>query len=104
MSSVAKAGKAIYAAEVFIPKGSLTQSRFNLLREIAIGTVLGISAGMVWKVSLLLPREARALAFVGQRPASLVCVLEVLMQLSGCLSGCWQGCRGSGDARGQRAI
>ena len=41
---------AIRAAEAFLPKGSLTQPRFNLLREIAIGTILGISAGMVWKV------------------------------------------------------
>lgn len=52
MSGVARSAgkKAIYAADAFIPKGSLTQSRFNLLREIAIGSVLGISAGLVWKV------------------------------------------------------
>lgn len=50
-SSVAKAaGKAIYAAPQFLPKGSLTQPRFNLLREIAIGMTLGIGAGLVWKV------------------------------------------------------
>lgn len=52
-SQVAKAaGKAIYAAPLFTPKQPLTGPRFNLLREIAIGTTLGICAGFVWKVSL----------------------------------------------------
>lgn len=55
---------AIRAAEAFLPKGSLTQPRFNLLREIAIGSVLGLSAGMVWKVR---PREA-ACGCVGRAP------------------------------------
>ncbi|KIZ02053.1 hypothetical protein MNEG_5902 [Monoraphidium neglectum] len=51
MSGAARAaGKAIYAAEVFVPKGSLTQARFNLLREIFVGTALGVSAGIVWKM------------------------------------------------------
>lgn len=54
MSGVAKAaGKAIYASEKFLPKGSLTggaTGRFNLLREIAIGMTLGVGAGMLWKV------------------------------------------------------
>jgi hypothetical protein len=49
MSSVAAKG-AIRAADKFVPKGSLTQERFNLLREIAVGTVLGITGGMIWKV------------------------------------------------------
>jgi hypothetical protein len=59
MSSVAsKAAKALYAAPAFIPKGSLTQKRFNLLREIAMGTVLGLGAGLLWKVGLGAQRGA----------------------------------------------
>ncbi|GBF99959.1 cytochrome c oxidase subunit 5C [Raphidocelis subcapitata] len=51
-SSVAKAGgKAIYAAQAFLPKPSLskTANGFSLLREITIGATLGIAAGFVWK-------------------------------------------------------
>lgn len=52
-SAVAKGVKAIYAQPAFSPTTPLNSGRFNLLREIAIGTALGITAGMVWKVRLL---------------------------------------------------
>lgn len=48
MSSPAVA-KAIYAAPTFLPKGPINGGRFNLLKEIFIGSVLGIGAGLVWK-------------------------------------------------------
>ena len=52
MASNAPAGaaKAIYAAPAFLPKGPINAGRFNLIREIAIGMTLGLSAGIVWKV------------------------------------------------------
>lgn len=46
------AAKAIYAEVAFVPKGPINAGRFNLIREIFIGTALGISAGLVWKVSI----------------------------------------------------
>jgi hypothetical protein len=42
--------KALYAEEVFLPKGPINAGRFNLVREIAIGTGLGLVAGMAWKM------------------------------------------------------
>jgi hypothetical protein len=62
-SGVAKhaVGTAIRAKEKFLPKGTLTGERFNLLREIAIGTVLGVSAGMVWKVCVASSSIAKAM-------------------------------------------
>jgi hypothetical protein len=42
--------KALYAEEVFLPKGPINGGRFNLLREIGIGTGLGLVAGITWKV------------------------------------------------------
>jgi hypothetical protein len=50
-SQAVKAAKAIYAQPAFVPKGPINSGRFNLIREIAIGSVLGISLGFVWKVS-----------------------------------------------------
>jgi hypothetical protein len=49
-SQAVKAAKAIYAQPAFVPKGPINSGRFNLIREIAIGTVLGISFGFMWKV------------------------------------------------------
>lgn len=43
------AAKAIYAAPHFVPKGPITSGRFNLVREVLIGTTIGVSLGMVWK-------------------------------------------------------
>lgn len=45
----AKVGKAIYAQPLFVPKGPINSGRFNLIREIVIGTSLGISLGLMWK-------------------------------------------------------
>lgn len=47
----AKAAKAIYAQPMFVPKGPINSGRFNLIREIVIGSSLGIALGLVWKVS-----------------------------------------------------
>jgi hypothetical protein len=49
-SQAVKAAKALYAQPAFVPKGPINSGRFNLIREIAIGTTLGIAAGFVWKV------------------------------------------------------
>lgn len=50
-SNAATAGaKAIYAQAAFLPKGPINAGRFNLIREVFIGTSLGIAAGLVWKV------------------------------------------------------
>jgi hypothetical protein len=43
------AAKAIYAEVAFVPKGPINAGRFNLIREIFIGSALGVSAGLVWK-------------------------------------------------------
>jgi len=48
--AAATAAKALYAEQVFLPKGPINSGRFNLLREIGIGTGLGLIAGMTWKV------------------------------------------------------
>lgn len=48
--AAATAAKALYAEQVFVPKGPINAGRFNLLREIYIGTGLGLVAGMTWKV------------------------------------------------------
>jgi hypothetical protein len=48
-STVARAAKAIYAEPAFIPKGPINSGRFNLVREIMIGTALGTVGGLVWK-------------------------------------------------------
>jgi hypothetical protein len=48
-SQAVKAAKALYAQPAFVPKGPINSGRFNLIREIAIGTTLGIAAGFVWK-------------------------------------------------------
>ncbi len=55
MAARAAAGaiKAIYAEPAFLPKGTLTGGRFNLIREIAIGTSLGIAGAFMWKVRRL---------------------------------------------------
>jgi hypothetical protein len=50
--AAAAAAKAIYAEPAFIPKGPINSGRFNLIREIVIGTTLGIAGGLVWKVSI----------------------------------------------------
>jgi hypothetical protein len=50
--AAAAAAKAIYAEPAFIPKGPINSGRFNLIREIVIGTTLGIAGGLVWKVSV----------------------------------------------------
>ena len=54
--AAATAAKALYAEQVFVPKGPINGGRFNLLREIGIGTGLGLIAGMTWKVRM----ESRA--------------------------------------------
>lgn len=45
----AAAAKAIYAEPAFVPKGPINSGRFNLIREIAIGSSLGLSLGLIWK-------------------------------------------------------
>lgn len=50
----ATAAKAIYAEPAFVPKGPINAGRFNLIREIAIGFTLGLTGGMMWKVSVML--------------------------------------------------
>ena len=48
--AAATAAKALYAEQAFLPKGPINSGRFNLVREIAIGTGLGLIAGAAWKV------------------------------------------------------
>lgn len=50
--AAASAAKAIYAEVAFVPKGPINAGRFNLIREIVIGSALGLSAGLMWKVRL----------------------------------------------------
>jgi len=47
--AAAAAVKAITAEPMFIPKGPINAGRFNLIREIIIGTTLGLAGGFVWK-------------------------------------------------------
>lgn len=62
--AAASAVKAIYAAPAFVPKGPINSGRFNLIREIVIGSGLGLTAGLIWKVR----GSARTLSSAGLRP------------------------------------